>query len=449
MSSGRISQAEAELAAAEADLAQQEAAYKLALFDKEAYTKLAQSGAVSERQGKQAVTTAETQEALVPASKRKVEAARGALTAAQATLSNPDIRTVQAGMIRRQIAQQEADIASAVADEQHARAALLEAKANFKDLTVLAPFEGTVVTRTAEPGEVLTAGTPIVTLLDLRKSLSARIHPGRPDRPCQGGSAGACLSGFESQSAARCVRAAHRSASHFHPRKHVLSRRPGEAGGGCEAGIEERHRLCQAGHAGRWRGPGGRRYVAGGKPPQMTGDRHLDDGRWAAVLAAPDPVRAPDRVAIRTRDLRKNYGPLEAVRGIDVDVHEGEIFGLIGPDGAGKTTTFQILAGIMEATSGMVEVFGKPARQSRDVVGYLTQTFSLYPDLSVNENIRYVGDLRHVPPKEIVARGDRYLRDVRYASLHGPAGGTTERRHEAEAVAGLRVGGTTARAAAR
>jgi HlyD family secretion protein len=168
-SSGRVSQAEAELAAAEADLAQQEAAYKLALFDKEAYTKLAQSGAVSERQGKQAVTTAETQEALVQASKRKVEAARGALTAAQATLSNPDIRTVQAGMIRRQIAQQEADIASAVADEQHARAALLEAKANFKDLTVLAPFEGTVVTRTAEPGEVLTAGTPIVTLLDLRR----------------------------------------------------------------------------------------------------------------------------------------------------------------------------------------------------------------------------------------------------------------------------------------
>jgi len=142
----------------------------------------------------------------------------------------------------------------------------------------------------------------------------------------------------------------------------------------------------------------------------MTGDRHLDDGRGAAVLAAPDPVRAPDRVAIRTRDLRKNYGPVEAVRGIDVDVHEGEIFGLIGPDGAGKTTTFQILAGIMEATSGAVEVFGKPARQSRDVVGYLTQTFSLYPDLSVDENIRYVGDLRRVPPKEIVARGDRYLR---------------------------------------
>jgi len=166
---GRVSQAQGELAAAEAELAQQEAAYKLALFDKDAYTRLAQTGAVSERQGKQAETTAETQAALVAASKRRVEAARGTLATAEATLSNPDIRSVQAAMIRRQIAQQEADIASATADEQHARAALLEAKANRNDLTVTAPFDGTVVTRTAEPGEVLTAGTPIVTLLDLHK----------------------------------------------------------------------------------------------------------------------------------------------------------------------------------------------------------------------------------------------------------------------------------------
>ena len=139
------------------------------LFDKDAYTRLAQSGAVSERQGKQAETTAETQAALVAASKRKVEAARGALAMAEATLSNPDIRSLQASILRRQIAQQEAEIASAAADEQHARAALREAEANRKDLTVTAPFDGTVVTRTAEPGEVLTAGTPIVTLLDLHK----------------------------------------------------------------------------------------------------------------------------------------------------------------------------------------------------------------------------------------------------------------------------------------
>src|ERR1700691_2791962 len=149
--------------------------------------------------------------------------------------------------------------------------------------------------------------------------------------------------------------------------------------------------------------------MAAGKPSEMTVDRQLG-GAGATALADPPETDAPDRVVIRTRDLRKNYGPIEAVRGIDLQIHQGEIFGLIGPDGAGKTTTFQILAGIMEATSGAVEVFGKPARESRSAVGYLTQTFSLYPDLSVAENIRYVGDLRRVPPKEIAARCDRYLR---------------------------------------
>src|SRR5262249_6658332 len=88
----------------------------------------------------------------------------------------------------------------------------------------------------------------------------------------------------------------------------------------------------------------------------------------------------------------------------------GEIFGLIGPDGAGKTTTFQILGGVMEATSGAAEVFGRPAREMRSQTGYLTQAFSLYPDLSVMENIRYIGDLRLVPPDQVVELGRRYLR---------------------------------------
>jgi ABC-2 type transport system ATP-binding protein len=113
--------------------------------------------------------------------------------------------------------------------------------------------------------------------------------------------------------------------------------------------------------------------------------------------------------ALRARDLRKRYGTLEAVRGINLEVAEGEIFGLIGPDGAGKTTTFQILAGVMEATSGVAEVFGRPARTARAETGYLTQSFSLYPDLTVTENLRYAGDLRHVPPADIAARGRHYL----------------------------------------
>jgi ABC-2 type transport system ATP-binding protein len=113
--------------------------------------------------------------------------------------------------------------------------------------------------------------------------------------------------------------------------------------------------------------------------------------------------------AIRVRALARRYGPVEAVRGIDLDVRPGEIFGLIGPDGAGKTSTFQILGGVMEATSGVAELLGRPARQARAYVGYLTQAFSLYQDLSVAENLRYVGELRHVPVRDIDERGRRYL----------------------------------------
>ena len=113
--------------------------------------------------------------------------------------------------------------------------------------------------------------------------------------------------------------------------------------------------------------------------------------------------------AIQIRGLAKRYGAIEAVRGIDLDVAAGEIFGLIGPDGAGKTSTFQILGGVMEATSGTAEVLGRPARDARAFVGYLTQAFSLYPDLSVAENLRYVGALRGVPRPQIEERGRRHL----------------------------------------
>ncbi|MBZ5661201.1 MAG: ATP-binding cassette domain-containing protein [Acidobacteriia bacterium] len=128
----------------------------------------------------------------------------------------------------------------------------------------------------------------------------------------------------------------------------------------------------------------------------------IDTGALGGVQASRPP-------AIRVRDLRKNYGAIQAVRGISMEVASGEIFGLIGPDGAGKTSTFQILAGVMEATSGVAEVFSRPARETRSQTGYLTQSFSLYPDLSVSENIRYIGDLRRVPADEIESRAKTYL----------------------------------------
>ena len=167
--SGRVRQAEAEVAAAESDLANQEAAFQIADFDRTAYNKLRKTDAVSERQARQANATAEQQAAAVAAAKRRLESARGVLNMAQATLSNPGIRGFQAATVRKQLAQQRSEIAYAQALADQAKFQLVEAQATRSDLTVKAPFDGTVMTRAAEPGEVVQAGTAIVTLLDLSK----------------------------------------------------------------------------------------------------------------------------------------------------------------------------------------------------------------------------------------------------------------------------------------
>jgi ABC-2 type transport system ATP-binding protein len=132
----------------------------------------------------------------------------------------------------------------------------------------------------------------------------------------------------------------------------------------------------------------------------MTGADSNIDGHEVAASAQP---------AIQVEGVWKRYGDVEAIRGISFEVRQGEIFGLIGPDGAGKTSTLQILAGMMEATFGRAEVFGRPAREMRSQSGYLTQRFTLYPDLSVAENIRYVGILRRIAPRDIERRSHQYL----------------------------------------
>lgn len=113
---------------------------------------------------------------------------------------------------------------------------------------------------------------------------------------------------------------------------------------------------------------------------------------------------------IRVESLSKRYGKLVAVKGINFAVNRGEIFGLIGPDGAGKTTTFHILSGVMEASAGNVQILGKAPRNARQAIGYLTQKFSLHSDLSIDENLRYSAGLREIPEKIFRQRRTHYLR---------------------------------------
>jgi ABC-2 type transport system ATP-binding protein len=112
---------------------------------------------------------------------------------------------------------------------------------------------------------------------------------------------------------------------------------------------------------------------------------------------------------IRVERLQKQYGQFMAVKGINFEVYAGEIFGLIGPDGAGKTTTFHILGGVMEASGGKADILGQKPRNARLNIGYLTQQFSLYLDLSIDENLRYTADLRKVSRTDFRQRRQKYL----------------------------------------
>jgi HlyD family secretion protein len=164
---GRVSQAEAKVAHAEAELVKAQADYNQAKYDEERYTTLANDGDVPERTGRQARSTLEAHAALVRAARLQVEAAKGALMMEKANLSNAAMRSSQALSIRRQISQAQSDLAAAQAEIAQTQARLKEVQADRNDLQVVASIDGIVATRAAEPGEVVTAGTPLVTLVNL------------------------------------------------------------------------------------------------------------------------------------------------------------------------------------------------------------------------------------------------------------------------------------------
>jgi len=117
--------------------------------------------------------------------------------------------------------------------------------------------------------------------------------------------------------------------------------------------------------------------------------------------------------AIRTEALTKRFDELTAVDAVTLSVAEGEIFGLVGPDGAGKTTMMRLLTAILEPTSGEAWVAGrhivKEAEAIKEQIGYVSQRFGLYPDLTVMENIHFYADIYGVPRRGRAERIDRLL----------------------------------------
>jgi len=118
-------------------------------------------------------------------------------------------------------------------------------------------------------------------------------------------------------------------------------------------------------------------------------------------------------IAIKTAALTKVFGGIPAVDDLSIGIKRGELFGMVGPDGAGKTTTMRILAAIMEPTSGEAWVSGHSVLSEgdrlREKIGYMSQKFGLYEDLTVMENIIFYADLYEVSKKERTPRTERLL----------------------------------------
>ncbi len=135
-----------------------------------------------------------------------------------------------------------------------------------------------------------------------------------------------------------------------------------------------------------------------------------------------------ERTTIVTENLVKRFGEFTAVDEVSFAVHPGEIFGFLGPNGSGKTTTIRMMLGLLTPTSGNVEVLGVPVLEQpeaiRGRVGYMSQRFSLYNDLTVLQNLRFYGTAYGLSNKELNQQIDRALQ------MAGLEGRENVRTHE-------------------
>jgi ABC-2 type transport system ATP-binding protein len=120
-------------------------------------------------------------------------------------------------------------------------------------------------------------------------------------------------------------------------------------------------------------------------------------------------------IVIKIEKLSKNFGDIKAVDDISFNIAEGEMFGLVGPDGAGKTSTLRTLCGLIKPNSGNITLLGidivKNKKEVQNKIGYLSQKFSLYGDLSVDENIEFFADIHGV--KNYIDRRNELLEFTR------------------------------------
>ena len=319
-----------------------------------------------------------------------VSQTEAALVTAQASLAAEQARLdlMQAGTRPEQIKAAEAQVAAAEAQVQAAagQVAASQASVDLLDeqisrLTIKAPTDGIVLTRAVEPGEVALPGGTLVVLGDLgHLSLTVYLPEDRYGAIHIGDKARITVDSFPGQTFYGNVQRVADQAE-FTPRNVQTPAGRRTTVFAVKLALGQPGRQAQAGHAGR----------CGIRP--MTGE-------W--VLEA--------------RDLRMSFDKTRAVDGVSLAVGPGQAYGLVGPDGAGKTTTMRMLVGTLSGGSGDVRILGRDLRHAGPAalehVGYLAQRFSLYAELTVQENLEFFGAVRGVTGADLAARSAELLRFV-------------------------------------
>ena len=133
-------------------------------------------------------------------------------------------------------------------------------------------------------------------------------------------------------------------------------------------------------------------------------------------------------LAIRARGLTKRFGQLVAVDHVDLSVPRANVYGFLGPNGSGKTTTIRMLCGLLTPTEGDVEVLGlripEQAEELRRRIGYMTQKFSLFEDLTVRENLEFLAAVQDIPRNEAAKRIDELVEQYHFADRQKQLAGT-------------------------
>ncbi len=133
-------------------------------------------------------------------------------------------------------------------------------------------------------------------------------------------------------------------------------------------------------------------------------------------------------IAVRAVALRKTFGDFVAVEGLDLEIPRGQVFGLLGPNGSGKTTTIRMICGLLEPTAGTALVAGWDVRTDADAVkrniGYMSQKFGLYDDLTVHENLRFYATVYGLRGAEREARIDELREELHFTARLDQRAGT-------------------------